>query len=72
MNDRLPGSSYYNPILYKDKWKIYIDPDTWPPNAYAYVHVDYDGATDAIDHRYGFAFTIEEAKAKIDEYEANR
>ncbi len=71
MNDRLPGSSYFNPIWH-GKWRIYIDPDTWPPFAYAYTHDDYDGAPDSNDPRHGYAATEAEAKAKIDEYEANR
>lgn len=70
MNDRLPGTTYFNPIWY-GKWRIYIS-DNPCQQSYDYVHTDFDGAPDANDGRYGHARTVEEAKAEIDEYENNR
>jgi len=36
---------------------------------YAFFHKDFDGAEDACDGRYGYAGSLEEAKAAIDEEE---
>ena len=69
MSDRIPGSSYDNPIWYRGKWRVYLN-DCAFGGAYAYVHDDYDGAEDARDCRYGYAETIEKCKAEIDEIEA--
>lgn len=71
MNDRLPGSAYYNPVWY-GKWRIYIS-DLYDTHGYQfeYVHDDYDGAEDAHDNRYGLAHSVEEAKAEIDQREDN-
>lgn len=68
MSDRIPGSSYSNPIWH-GRWRIYVA-DCGPYN-YAYAHDDYDGADDAGDPRQGYAHTVEKAKAEIDEYEAD-
>lgn len=64
MNDRIPGTTYGNPIWYRDKWRIYIA--ECGPYVYTYVHNDYDGDG---DNRSGYAHTIEQCKAEIDEKE---
>ena len=74
MTDRIPGSSWSNPIWH-GKWRIYVGGEM-PGENYAFVHDDYDGADVAFDvasrdDRYGYARTIEEAKAEIDEREAD-
>lgn len=71
MSDRIPGSSYDNPIWYK-KYKIYLSHIGIVENfEYEFVHDDYDGAEDANDHRYGYATSVDDAKAQIDELEAD-
>lgn len=68
MNDRLPGTTYTNPIWYKE-YRIYLcDRNAYAPSGYnyIYIHDDYDGAKDARDNRCGYTKTIEEAKAEID------
>lgn len=68
MSDRIPGSSWSNPIWH-GKWRIYVD-DCGPPHTrYAYVHDDYDGPG---DDRQGHTVTVDEAKAEIDEIEAEQ
>ena len=69
MNDRIPGSSWSNPIWYR-KYRIYLSDAPYPQTEYAYAHDDYDGADDAHDIRHGYASSIEEAKKDIDEIEA--
>lgn len=74
MSDRIPGSSWSNPIWH-GKWRIYVGGEM-PGENYAFVHDDYDGADVAFDvasrdDRYGYARTVEEAKAEIDEREAD-
>lgn len=64
MNAPLPGSSWSNPVWYRDKWRIYTN--SYIPGAFAaiaYVHDDFD----LDDNRCGYAPTIEAAKAEIDE-----
>ncbi len=65
MSDKIPGSSYDNPIWYKTKWRIYIA--DYGPFNYAFVHDSFDGAEDAGDNRYGHGHTIEECQDQIDE-----
>ena len=60
MNDRIPGTTWDNPIWYRDKWRIYIG--YW--TAYEYVHDDYDGDE---DNRCGYGESVEACKAEIDE-----
>lgn len=70
MSDRLPGSSWSNPIWYRNKWRIYVgEPAYGPQFAYAFTHDDFDGAEDANDNRCGHAASIAEAKNTIDEIE---
>lgn len=69
MTDRLPGLTYDNPIWH-GKWRIYrSDPMAPDSMAWTYVHDDYDGAPDANDYRFGYAESIEAAKADVDEIE---
>lgn len=67
MNDRLPGTTWDNPIWYRG-FRIFIN-DQWfgAHDAYAYVHDDFDGAPDAYDNRHGTAATIEDCKTEIDD-----
>lgn len=58
-----PGSSYHNPIVYREEWLIYY---MITCDLFCYVHKDYDGP-DAPDSRIGNAETVEECKAEIDE-----
>lgn len=69
MSDRIPGSSWDNPIWYKG-YRIYLS-DLYTTHGYEfeYVHNDYDGAPDSGDNRCGLARSIEAAKAEIDERE---
>lgn len=73
MNDRIPGSTYDNPIWYKNKWRIYLSSYDVMYSGYEYVfnHDDYDGAEDAGDNRYGFAKSVDDAKEQIDEMEVD-
>ena len=66
MNDRIPGTTWDNPIWYRDKWRIYVANHCFVN--YEYVHDDYDGAPDAGDNRCGHGQTVEECKAEIDQY----
>lgn len=68
MSDRIPGSSWSNPIWH-GKWRIYVGdcPFDHPEFNYAYVHDDYDGEGDS---RHGYARTVDAAKVEIDEKEA--
>lgn len=74
MSDRIPGSSWDNPIWHRN-WRIYADDcaGTRPPG-YAFTHDDYDPtpmhADDGpSDHRHGWELTIAAAKSEIDEQE---
>ncbi len=74
MSDRIPGSSWSNPVWH-GKWRIFVGGEM-PGENYAYVHDDYDGADVAFeiasrDDRYGYARTVEEAKTEIDAREAD-
>lgn len=55
------GSSYSNPIWYRNKWRIYAS--SYNYGEFAYCHDDYD----LDDNRAGYAASIEAAKAEIDE-----
>jgi hypothetical protein len=69
MNDRIPGSSWSNPIWH-GKWRIYLSYLSGTHGyKYEFVHDDYDGADDANDGRCGVAMTVENAKIQIDEME---
>ena len=62
MNDRIPGTTWDNPIWYRDKWRIYLSNSDWVK--WEYVHDDYDGPE---DDRCGYGDTEAECKAEIDE-----
>jgi hypothetical protein len=66
MSDRLPGSSFSNPITYRG-WRIYAHDCGPTPFHYAFGHDDYEPGT--ADDRYGHSRTVEEAKREIDAYE---
>ena len=69
MNDRIPGTTYDNPIWYRDKWRLYLNdhyPEDWQV-AWFYIHDDYDGAGDSGDQRYGYAPSEAACKVEIDE-----
>lgn len=63
INDRIPGTTFNNPIWYRD-YRIYIC--TSGPFAYEYQHKDFDGNDDP---RHGACHNIEQCKAEIDERE---
>lgn len=69
MNDRLPGSSFDNPIWHRG-YRIFLS-DLYEVHGfqYDYVHDSFDGAEDANDHRAGQAHSVEAAKAEIDDKE---
>ena len=68
MNDRLPGTTYDNAIIYRDVWRIYLNPCNIHETVdFCYVHDSFDGAPDAHDNRCGFGKSIVECKAEIDE-----
>jgi hypothetical protein len=67
MNDRIPGTTYDNPIWHRG-YRIYLHDS--PEGQYAYCHDDYDGAPDSNDVRYGNAATVERCKREIDDIEA--
>lgn len=62
MNDRIPGSNYYNPIWYKD-YRIHLDDN---PFGWAFVHKDYD---EPEDKRAGYGKSEQDCKDQIDELE---
>lgn len=66
MSDRLPGSSYYNPIWHRG-WRIWSCFDVFERQAFAYAHEDAD-LEDDTDRRHGEAQTIHQARAEIDAY----
>ena len=68
MSDRQAGTTWSNPIWYRDKWRIYLH-DNIGPHKWDFVHDDYDGAPDGNDNRYGHADSIEEAHRLIDALE---
>ena len=71
MSDRLPGSSWSNPIWYRD-YRIFVDDCAGTRSqGYAFVHDDYDPTPQYADdppsdNRCGWEPTIDAAKAEID------
>lgn len=68
MNDRIPGTTYDNPIWYRG-YRIYISEGYLGQGNFSYCHDSFDGAEDSGDSRYGDANTIEDAKSQIDNKE---
>lgn len=78
MNDRVPGSSWSNPILYRG-WNISLcscgGADVMgPSHRFEFSHDDYDPTPQEPgdgpgDHRCGHAASVEAAKREIDAYE---
>jgi hypothetical protein len=66
MNDRLPGTTWDNPIWY-GRWRIYISDMEMRGFEWAFAHDDYDGAPDAGDSRCGHAGSVAACKAEIDD-----
>lgn len=60
------NATWSNPIWH-GKWRIFYSHSHF--HDVAYCHDDYGGAEDANDNRHGWAATVEEAKAEIDERE---
>ena len=56
--------------LWHGRWRIYLVDNPYVNSRYEFVHDDYDGAEDSNDHRFGWAATIDQAKADIDEFES--
>lgn len=68
MSDRLPGTTYDNPVWHRNKWRIYLSDSIAPASMrYEYVHDDYDGAPDANDSRCGHEASIDACKQAIDD-----
>ncbi len=68
MSDRIPGSSWSNPIWH-GKWRIYVESS--PFGNWAFCHDDYDGAEDANDNRHGWGKSVDDCKEFIAEMEAS-
>ena len=64
MNDRIPGTTWSNPIWYRDRWRIYISGMDYPGLEYEYMHDDYDGDSDT-ENRAGHCESIEACKQEI-------
>ena len=71
MADRIPGSSYDNPLWYRG-YRIYTGPYPEWGAAYEFVSDNYDGAEDANDNRAGHEASLEDCKSRIDEIEDER
>lgn len=70
MIDRITGTTYSNPIWYRQKWRIYLQDNGACPFPWAFVHDDYDGADDSNDGRCGNGQSEQDCKNQIDEWEA--
>lgn len=73
MSDRLPGTTYDNPIWYRG-YRIHVGPSYTTDSRWEYSHADWDGAPTEpgdgpADRRYGMCATADECKAEIDELE---
>ena len=66
MSDRIPGTTWDNPIWYRD-YRIYVDDRAGTSTSgYGFAHDDYDGAEDGNDCRLGWEPTLDKAKSEID------
>lgn len=68
MNDRIPGTTWDNPIWYRG-WRIWLSDYIYDGVEFAYQLNDFDGDSSG-DVRYGFAQSEIECKAEIDQYMA--
>lgn len=73
MSDRIPGTTYDNPIEYRG-YKIFLSDYGYAAARWEYAHDDYDGAPvnsgeGPADHRCGFGPSVEDCKAEIDAIE---
>lgn len=73
MSDRLPGTSYDNPIWYRG-YRIHLGPGYTRDSQWQFVHDDYDGAPNnpgdgPADHRAGLCETEQDCRNEIDELE---
>lgn len=66
MNDRIPGTTWDNPIWYRG-WRIYLNDVVYDGVEFTYQHDDFDGNSEN-DNRYGFAKTEADCKAEIDQW----
>ena len=72
MSDRIPGTTWDNPIWHRD-YRIYLhDRAGTHPTGYGFTHDDYDPTPvhsddGPSDHRHDWALTLAEAKAEIDD-----
>ena len=71
MSDKLPGSSWSNPI-WQGKWRIFVSDSPYAPESFCFCHDDFDGAPDANDTRHGYGTTIQSCREQIAEYEAEK
>lgn len=71
MADRIPGSSYDNPLWYRG-YRIFTGPYPEHGFAYEFVHEEYDGAEDSDDNRAGHAPSLEVCHLLIDVIEDER
>lgn len=71
MSDRLPGTSFDNPIWH-GRWRIYVDDCAGTRSqGYAFQHDNYDPTPvhsddGPSDHRHGWERTVAEAKLAVD------
>lgn len=66
MTDKIPGTTFDNPIWYGD-WRIYLSNDSdFPQYTYQFCHDDHE--PDSLDDRVGLAGSVSEAKQRIDAY----
>lgn len=73
MSDRLPGTTYDNPIWHRG-YRIHIGPAYTRDSQWQFAHDDWDGAPmhsgdGPADRRYGMGESIVGCKALIDEIE---
>lgn len=64
MNDRIPGTTWDNPIWYRG-FRIYLSGEDHHGYEFYYGHDDLDGNSD--DERYGYCESVDACKAEIDE-----
>ena len=68
MTDRIPGTTYNNPIWYRG-YRIYLSDGHLGQQQFTFCHDDFDGADDSNDNRCGDAESEQDAKNQIDDME---